>query len=136
MPLRTPRSRRLVHNKDTPWLVLLQGGPNSLGGVRSVAFQTDERVWSSGTLNPSNPPVTNSSTIAAIVTSLGGPPAAVGIVRLSRPSAVSIVGRLFRSLKKKKRRRRKDDTSEWRPKSHVVEYGVVSDSRGNVIDEI
>nr|GLL47895.1 uncharacterized protein LOC109170332 [Ipomoea trifida] len=93
----------------------------------------------SRTLNPSNPPVTNSSTIAAIVTSLGGQPAAVGIVRLSGPYAVSIVGRLFRSLKKKKKkkkRRRKDDTSEWRPKSHVVEYGVVSDSRGNVIDEI
>nr|GLL43903.1 uncharacterized protein LOC109170332 [Ipomoea trifida] len=70
----------------------------------------------SRTLNPSNPPVTNSSTIAAIATSLGGQPAAVGIVRLSGPS--------------------EDDTSEWRPKSHVVEYGVVSDSRGNVIDEI
>nr|GMC65344.1 tRNA modification GTPase MnmE [Ipomoea batatas] len=42
-----------------------------------------ERVWGSGTLNPSNPPVTNSSTIAAIVTSLGGPLAAIGIVRLS-----------------------------------------------------
>nr|GMD88775.1 tRNA modification GTPase MnmE-like isoform X2 [Ipomoea batatas] len=100
----------------------------------TLVLKTDERVLGSGTLDPSNPPVTNSSTIAAIVTSLGGPPAAVGIVRLSGPSAVSIVGRLFRSLKKKKRR--KDDTSEWRPKSHVVEYGVVSDSRGNVIDEV
>nr|GMD91211.1 tRNA modification GTPase MnmE-like isoform X2 [Ipomoea batatas] len=101
----------------------------------TLVLKTDERVLGSGTLNPSNPPVTNSSTIAAIVTSLGGPPAAVGIVRLSGPSALSIVGRLFRSLKKKKKRR-KDDTSEWRPKSHVVEYGVVSDSRGNVIDEV
>ncbi|XP_019174953.1 PREDICTED: uncharacterized protein LOC109170332 [Ipomoea nil] len=100
----------------------------------TLMLKTDERVWGSGTLNPSNPPFTNSSTIAAIVTSLAGPPAAVGIVRLSGPSAVSIVGRLFRSLKKKKRR--KDDPSEWRPKSHVVEYGVVSDSRGNVIDEV
>lgn len=96
-------------------------------------LKTDERVWGSGTVNPSNPSVINLGTIAAIVTSLGGPPAAVGIVRLSGPSAVSIVGRLFRSLKKKKR---KDDASEWRPKSHVVEYGVLSDSRGNVIDEV
>ncbi|XP_031121211.1 LOW QUALITY PROTEIN: uncharacterized protein LOC116024456 [Ipomoea triloba] len=112
------------------YLILLQICNN-----HTLVLKTDERVLGSGTLDPSNPPVTNSSTIAAIVTSLGGPPAAVGIVRLSGPSAVSIVGRLFRSLKKKKKRR-KDDTSEWRPKSHVVEYGVVSDSRGNVIDEV
>ncbi|XP_061365340.1 uncharacterized protein LOC133308687 [Gastrolobium bilobum] len=65
------------------------------------------------------------STIAAIVTSLGGPPAAVGIVRLSGPSAVSIVGRVFRPAK-----------NTWQPTSHVVEYGVVSDSDGNVIDEV
>ncbi|KAG5061359.1 hypothetical protein AAZX31_01G191300 [Glycine max] len=36
--------------------------------------------------------VGSGTTIAAVVTSMGGPPAAVGIVRLSRPGAVSIVG--------------------------------------------
>ncbi|KAK7410549.1 hypothetical protein VNO78_01404 [Psophocarpus tetragonolobus] len=65
------------------------------------------------------------TTIAAIVTSLGGPPAAVGIVRLSGPGALSIVGRVFRPAKK-----------TWRPTTHVVEYGVVLDSDGNVIDEV
>ncbi|TKY74349.1 tRNA modification GTPase MnmE [Spatholobus suberectus] len=65
------------------------------------------------------------TTIAAIVTSVGGPPAAVGIVRLSGPGAVSIAGRVFRPARK-----------TWRPTSHVVEYGVVLDSDGNVIDEV
>ncbi|KAL2339875.1 hypothetical protein Fmac_007815 [Flemingia macrophylla] len=65
------------------------------------------------------------TTIAAIVTSLGGPPAAVGIVRLSGPGAVSIAGRVFRPARK-----------TWRPTSHVVEYGVVLDSEGNAIDEV
>ncbi|CAI9763903.1 unnamed protein product [Fraxinus pennsylvanica] len=60
--------------------------------------------------------VVNSSTIATIVTSLSGSPATVGIVRLSCPSAVSIIGRVFRSASKEKRR---DDR---RPTSHVVEY--------------
>ncbi|VVA13758.1 PREDICTED: tRNA [Prunus dulcis] len=72
------------------------------------------------------------TTIAAIVTSLGGPPGAVGIVRLSGPSAVAIVGRVFRQTKKK----RKKTVGTWRPTSHVVEYGVVCDSNGNVIDEV
>ncbi|KEH34876.1 putative GTP-binding protein TrmE/Glycine cleavage system T protein, domain 1 [Medicago truncatula] len=69
--------------------------------------------------------VANSTTIAAIVTSLGGPPAAVGIVRLSGPHAVSIAGRVFRPAR-----------NTWRPTSHVVEYGVVLDSDGNVVDEV
>ncbi|CDP01190.1 unnamed protein product [Coffea canephora] len=73
----------------------------------------------------------NSTTIAAIVTSLGGPPAAVGIVRLSGPSSVAVVGRLFRPMSKKKGR-----TSIWRPKSHFVEYGEVLDLQGNLIDEV
>nr|KYP52856.1 tRNA modification GTPase mnmE [Cajanus cajan] len=67
----------------------------------------------------------SATTIAAIVTSVGGPPAAVGIVRLSGPAAVSIAGRGFRPTRK-----------TWRPTSHVVEYGVVLDSEGNVIDEV
>ncbi|KAL7154600.1 hypothetical protein ABFS83_03G012500 [Erythranthe nasuta] len=75
--------------------------------------------------------VSSPTTIVAIVTSLGGPPGAVGIVRLSGPSAVSIVGRVFRP---KSRKRRKDFS--WSPNSHVVEYGVVFDSNCNVIDEV
>lgn len=76
-------------------------------------------------------PLLNSTTIAAVVTSLGGPPAAVGIVRLSGPSSVGIVGRLFRPKSKKKR-----NDSIWKPRSHVVEYGAVMDADGNVIDEV
>ena len=76
--------------------------------------------------------VQNTSTIAAIVTSLGGPPGAVGIVRLSGPSAVTIVGRIFQPARRKK----SSDTSTWQPTSHVVEYGVVKDSDGCVIDEV
>ncbi|CAH9101531.1 unnamed protein product [Cuscuta europaea] len=97
----------------------------------TLVLKKDERVCGSGLMNPSDHPVANSSTIAAIVTSLGGPPAAVGIVRLSGPSSVSIVGSIFRSMKKFK-----DRTSEWRPKSHVVEYGFVFDCTGNMIDEV
>lgn len=72
--------------------------------------------------------VQNTSTIAAIVTSLGGPPGAVGIVRLSGPSAVAIASRVFRPTRKKK--------STWQPVSHVVEYGMMFDTDGNVIDEV
>lgn len=81
----------------------------------------DERL---GTVECGND-VESGTTIAAIVTALGGPPAAVGIVRLSGPAAVSIAGRVFRPVK-----------NTWRPTSHVVEYGVVLDSDGNVIDEV
>lgn len=82
-------------------------------------------------------PVENTSaTIAAIVTSLGGPPAAVGIVRLSGPSAVAIAGRVFRPARTKKRKSLNGGSSSWRPTSHVVEYGVVSNPHGNVVDEV
>lgn len=94
-------------------------------------LKQDERLLGSGSVSPLDPAV-NTSTIAAIVTSLGGPAAAVGIIRLSGPSAVPIVGRVFHPKVKKKKR----SSSDWRPKSHVVEYGVVSDSHGNVIDEV
>ncbi|KAJ0241493.1 hypothetical protein HA466_0218750 [Hirschfeldia incana] len=78
----------------------------------------------------------SSSTIAAIVTPIGGPPGAVGIVRLSGDKAVEVAGRVFRPAKKK--RRKESDCSEdsWRPRSHFVEYGVVVDSKGNVVDEV
>lgn len=77
----------------------------------------------------------NTSTIAAIVTSLGGPPGAVGIVRLSGPSAVAIVDRVFRPMRKRKKKS-SSGSSTWQPTSHVVEYGVVLDSDGNIIDEV
>ncbi|KAF5942516.1 hypothetical protein HYC85_020158 [Camellia sinensis] len=94
---------------------------------KTLVLTKDERLGQSAVY--SDHVAASSSTIAAIVTSLGGPPGAVGIVRLSGPSAVAIVGRVFRSAKKGKR-------SGWRPTSHVVEYGVVSDCHGNVIDEV
>lgn len=62
---------------------------------------------------------------------MGGPSAAVGIVRLSGPSAVAVAARIFRPARKKKK-----DGVTWRPTSHVVEYGVVMDSEGNIIDEV
>ncbi|KAI4307358.1 hypothetical protein L6164_030558 [Bauhinia variegata] len=78
-------------------------------------------------------PAQNTSTIAAIVTSLGGPPGAVGIVRLSGPSSVAIAARVFRPSKKGNK---SFVSSTWQPTCHVVEYGVALDSNGNVIDEV
>ncbi|CAL5002317.1 unnamed protein product [Urochloa decumbens] len=69
-------------------------------------------------------------TIAAIVTSLGGGPAAVGIVRLSGPDAVAVAGRVFRPT------RRAPAQAPWRPRSHFVEYGLALDADGSVIDEV
>uniref|UniRef100_A0A803M299 TrmE-type G domain-containing protein n=1 Tax=Chenopodium quinoa TaxID=63459 RepID=A0A803M299_CHEQI len=86
-----------------------QSFPSSNGNL--LILKHDERI--SGSFEKTH--VAVSSTIAAIVTSMGGPPAAVGIVRLSGPSSVEIVRK---------------------PKSHVVEYGVVLDHLGNVIDEV
>ncbi|KAL5731938.1 hypothetical protein ACHQM5_004613 [Ranunculus cassubicifolius] len=79
--------------------------------------------------------IEKSSTIAAIVTSLGNQPGAVGIVRLSGPSAVDIASRVFRPIGKKKDRILGGSNS-WRPRSHFVEYGVVSDLGGNIVDEV
>ncbi|XVF39478.1 hypothetical protein PTKIN_Ptkin01aG0037900 [Pterospermum kingtungense] len=96
----------------------------------------DERLVGLGSVNQGDPIQSqiSTSTIAAIVTSLGGPPAAVGIVRLSGPTAVDIAGRVFVPAKKK--RRFDSGSGSWRPTSHVVEYGVVLDSQGNVVDEV
>ncbi|KAE9587158.1 putative tRNA modification GTPase MnmE, mnmE, helical domain-containing protein [Lupinus albus] len=88
----------------------------------------DERLRVPQSVNLEN--IDDSTTIAAIVTSLGGPPGAVGIVRLSGPSAVSVVARMFKKMKNNE----KEVT--WRVRSHVVEYGVVLDSDGDVIDEV
>ncbi|CAA7401728.1 unnamed protein product [Spirodela intermedia] len=108
------------------------------GGDRLVLTK-DERSASLGTRSGEGEEegdylVDSSSTIAAIVTSLGGGPAAVGIVRLSGPAAVSIAGQVFRPA----RVRKSDDNGIacWRPTSHFVEYGVALDLQGNVIDEV
>ncbi|TMW95714.1 hypothetical protein EJD97_008451 [Solanum chilense] len=105
--------------------------PHAISKESTLVLKQDERLSGSGTVSALDPAV-NTSTIAAIVTSLGGPAAAVGIIRLSGPSAVPIVGRVFHPKVKKKKR----SSSEWKPSSHVVEYGFVSDSHGNVIDEV
>lgn len=84
----------------------------------------------------------SSSTIVAIVTPIGGPPGAVGIVRLSGPKAVEVARRVFRSAKKRRKKTRNGsvlsdlDSDSWRPTSHFVEYGVVVDSKDNVVDEV
>ncbi|XP_044947978.1 tRNA modification GTPase MnmE-like isoform X2 [Hordeum vulgare subsp. vulgare] len=67
-------------------------------------------------------------TIAAIVTSLGGGPAAVGVVRLSGADAVAVAARVFRPARK--------SPAPWRPRSHSVEYGLALDGDGGVIDEV
>ncbi|KAL6179521.1 hypothetical protein ACLB2K_051036 [Fragaria x ananassa] len=98
--------------------------------THALLLGRDERA---ALLNGSHPQPQpeNATTIAAIVTSLGGPPGAVGIVRLSGPSAVAVVGRVFRPG-----RRKSKSKSPWRPTSHVVKYGVVLDPNGNVVDEV
>ncbi|GLT93847.1 hypothetical protein SLE2022_116200 [Rubroshorea leprosula] len=102
-----------------------------------LVFKNDERLVGSRSVNGIELIQSqSSSTIAAIVTSLGGPPAAVGIVRLSGPAAVEIAGRVFRPAGKKKRKKKRISSDSWRPTSHVVEYGVVLDSQGNVVDEV
>ncbi|RWR93031.1 GTP binding domain-containing protein [Cinnamomum micranthum f. kanehirae] len=95
---------------------------------RTLLFPKDERLGP----NPNGESIDSSSTIAAIVTSLGGRPGAVGIVRLSGPSAVAIAGRIFQPASSK----RKKEEGMWSPRSHFVEYGVVTDLHGNVVDEV
>ncbi|KAL5577519.1 hypothetical protein UlMin_019218 [Ulmus minor] len=71
--------------------------------------------------------------ITAIVTPIGGSPGAVGIVRLSGPSTMAIVGRVF--LPAEKRKKKNYSSSSWRPTSHFVEYGLVVDYKGDY-DEV
>ncbi|KAH7652715.1 tRNA modification GTPase MnmE protein [Dioscorea alata] len=89
---------------------------------KNLILTKDERVGTSGT-------VEGLGTIAAIVTSLGGGPAAVGIVRLSGPMAVDVASRVFQPAKR-------NGEVPWRPRSHFVEYGLALDLEGNVIDEV
>lgn len=101
----------------------------------TLVLNQDERLATggSGTVN-GNELTESASTIVAIVTAVGGPPGAVGIVRLSGPSAVAVVRRVFRPARKKKRK--SCNSYLWRPTSHVVEYGVVLDPQGDVADEV
>lgn len=100
-----------------------------LSADNALVLTRDERLENSRAEQ-----IENSSTIAAIVTSMGGSPAAVGIVRLSGPRAVTIVGSLFRPAARKKTKNLSPHS--WRPTSHVVEYGAVLDQQGDVIDEV
>ncbi|KAJ0026450.1 hypothetical protein Pint_08297 [Pistacia integerrima] len=94
----------------------------------TLVFKPDERFLAAN--GGTQEKFESSRTIAAIVTSVGGPPGAVGIVRLSGSKAVDVVGRVFRPLKTRKRK------TSWRPTTHVVEYGVVLDAQGDVVDEV
>ncbi|KAJ8436417.1 hypothetical protein Cgig2_013458 [Carnegiea gigantea] len=137
--LSPPRCTKPSLNPQTP-----QSHSSPYPKGHSLILKQDERFLGS----TEKTQIANATTIAAIVTSLGGPPAAVGIVRLSGPSAVDIAGKVFRPLRNKGKKKQKvqgkrDDEVEegegsslWRPISHVVEYGVVLDSNGNVVDEV
>lgn len=101
----------------------------------TLVLKKDERLGSRS-VNQEHIEGTSTTTIAAIVTSLGGPPSAVGIVRLSGPEAVAIVARVFRPARRNKGKTLGSGSGSWRPTSHVVEYGVVLDHHGNVADEV
>ncbi|CAN7130583.1 unnamed protein product [Brassica rapa subsp. narinosa] len=112
--------------------------PQATSEKGSFVYKGDERMR--GPLS-SNDAFENqfqsSSTIAAIVTPVGGPPGAVGIVRLSGDKAVEVAGRVFRSAKRRRKEEESDCSEDsWRPRSHFVEYGVVVDSKGSVVDEV
>ncbi|CAM8885483.1 unnamed protein product [Rhodiola kirilowii] len=101
---------------------------NSCSKDDALLIGRDERIRPNARLEDSE------STIAAIVTSIGGPPGAVGIVRLSGPLAVQIAATLFRPLPRKNKM--KQCKNIWQPTSHVVEYGVVYDHCGKIVDEV
>ncbi|KAL9666074.1 hypothetical protein QQ045_000396 [Rhodiola kirilowii] len=101
---------------------------NSSSKDDALLIGRDERIRPNARLEDSE------STIAAIVTSIGGPPGAVGIVRLSGPLAVQIAATLFRPLGRKNKM--KQCKNIWQPTSHVVEYGVVYDHCGKIVDEV
>lgn len=96
---------------------------------KTIVFTTDERFVESDPSGDASE--ADAATIAAIVTPVGGPPAAVGIVRLSGPTAVGVAARVFRPARKQT----KGDCF-WKPRSHFVEYGFALDKQGNVIDEV
>ncbi|KAK8949759.1 putative tRNA modification GTPase mnmE [Platanthera guangdongensis] len=96
---------------------------------KTLVFTKDERfgAWVTGGSRPEE----DAGTIAAIVTSVGGPSAAVGIVRLSGSLAVEVASRVFRPTRKPS-----EGECLWKPRSHFVEYGFALDKQDNVIDEV
>ncbi|XP_021896039.1 uncharacterized protein LOC110813277 isoform X2 [Carica papaya] len=113
--------------------------PRATNPDKTLVFNNDDRLMPPGDALNGADYLQCSSTIAAIVTSLGGPPGAVGIVRLSGPTAVHIVARVFRpanNMRKKTTEGKTCGSGSWLPTSHVVEYGFVLDSGGNVVDEV
>ncbi|XP_057859356.2 uncharacterized protein LOC131068198 isoform X2 [Cryptomeria japonica] len=100
--------------------------------VETIQYHKDERSTFNIDAQKSYQPSKGSDTIAAIATSLGGQPSAVGIVRLSGPESVTIVGKVFCPAKKKN----KLEPVSWQPRSHYVEYGTVVDANQNLIDEV
>ncbi|KAI0499163.1 hypothetical protein KFK09_020065 [Dendrobium nobile] len=105
----------------------LASSPSSLD--KTLVFTTDERFGDSEPRGGESE--VDAGTIAAIVTPVGGPPAAVGIVRLSGPTAVEVAARVFHPARK-----RAEWGCIWKPRSHFVEYGFAQDKQGNVIDEV
>ncbi|KAI3505022.1 hypothetical protein L1887_26873 [Cichorium endivia] len=129
---RTIKTLSPLFLSSSPLKPISSSNPHFSSTENTLILNKDERVGLiSPGVNPPDPEVNSSSTIAAIVTSLGGQASAVGIVRLSGPSAVNIASNVFRPLKKKKK-----ENFSWQPTSHVVEYGMVIDPHGNVIDEV
>ncbi|GAB4839535.1 hypothetical protein Ancab_029061 [Ancistrocladus abbreviatus] len=130
-----------TYPKATPKPTALK--PLAAAKASTLILKKDERLLGSATVAVATQ-LANTSTIAAIVTSLGGPPAAVGIVRLSGPLAVDIVGRIFQPARGRKKKKEEEVGCQegglgsclWRPTSHVVEYGVVCDANGSVVDEV
>lgn len=122
--------RRLLH----PSPKTLTTRPGALRSIQSLVLPGDERLPpSSPSRRAAQPPLDyggggSPGTIAAIVTSLGGGPAAVGVVRLSGADAVAVAGRVFRPARK--------EPEAWKPRSHFVEYGFALDGDGSVIDEV
>ncbi|XP_009106448.3 tRNA modification GTPase MnmE [Brassica rapa] len=116
--------------------------PQATSEKGSFVFKGDERMRGPLSSNDAfDNQFQSSSTIAAIVTPVGGPPGAVGIVRLSGDKAVEVAGRVFRSAKRRRKEEEEEEESDcsvdsWRPRSHFVEYGVVVDSKGSVVDEV
>ncbi|PAN35210.1 hypothetical protein PAHAL_6G189600 [Panicum hallii] len=114
--------RTLAARPDT---LVLPGDERSPTPARLPPHQTCQDYGGGGGSGARAP-----ETIAAIVTSLGGGPAAVGIVRLSGPDAVAVAGRVFRPA------RGAPAQAPWQPRSHFVEYGLALDADGSVIDEV
>uniref|UniRef100_A0A0E0QIU0 TrmE-type G domain-containing protein n=1 Tax=Oryza rufipogon TaxID=4529 RepID=A0A0E0QIU0_ORYRU len=127
------RRRRVVLNPSPRTLTTRA---EALFSRHSHLLPADDRSPSPSTRGSVQPPPdyggggggAGPGTIAAIVTSLGGGPAAVGIVRLSGPDAAAVAGRVFRPARRA--------APPWRPRSHFVEYGVALDRDGGVIDEV